>query len=314
MLGLSALGVAGHAQAQAYPSKPVRVIVPWPTGGNADTLARVLGSKLAEATGQSFVIDNRAGAGGNIGMELAAKSPADGYTIAEVISANAINVTLYPKLGFDLAKDFVAVGIAGELPLIVVIHPALPVKSLQELVAYAKANPGKVNYGSGGNGTAGHLAVELFKSMAGVQMTHIPYKGSVPALTDLLAGRVQVFFDGMPSSLPHVKTGALRVLAITTKKRFSGLPDVPTVAEAGIPGYEVSPWLGFMAPAGTDAQAIARLNLELNRALASTDVQERFARAGLIPVSGTPQEFGAFVHAEIAKWAGVIRSSGAKID
>jgi tripartite-type tricarboxylate transporter receptor subunit TctC len=313
-LAFSIFAMAAHAQAQPYPSKPVRIIVPAPAGGNADAVARTIADRLSTALGQPFVADNRPGAAGNIGAEMAVSAPADGYTLVEIITANTINATLYPNLTFDLSRDFVPVGLAATLPLILVVHPSVPVHSVQELIAYAKKNPGKLNYASAGSGTGGHVAGELFKSMAGLDVQHVPYKGATPAVTDLLGGRVDFFFDGMPSALPHVQAGKLRVLAITTKTRSATIPNVPTVAEAGLSGFEVSLWLGFMAPAGTPADIVNKLNKEINSAVASPAVRERFAKLGLEPLTATPQEFGALIRSETAKWAEMIKKSGARVD
>jgi tripartite-type tricarboxylate transporter receptor subunit TctC len=313
-LVFSVFAIAAHAQAQPYPSKPVRIIVPAPAGGNADAVARTIGDRLSTTMGQPFVVDNKPGAGGNIGTEMAVSAPADGYTLVEIITANTINATLYPNLSFDLSRDFVPVGLAATLPLILVVHPSVPANSVQELIAYAKKNPGKLNYASAGSGTGGHVAAELFKSMAGLDVQHVPYKGATPAVTDLIGGRVDFFFDGMPSALPHVQSGRLKVLAITTKTRSATIPNVPTVAEAGLPGFEVSLWLGFMAPAGTPADIVNRLNKEINQAVAFPAVRERFAKLGLEPLTATPQEFGALIRSETAKWAEMIRKSGARAE
>jgi tripartite-type tricarboxylate transporter receptor subunit TctC len=314
-IALALIAMACGAQAQqAYPSKPVRVISPAPAGGNADAVARTIAERLSAALGQPFVVENKPGAAGNIGTEMAASAPADGYTLVEIITANTINATLYPSLSFDLSRDFVPVGLAATLPLILVVHPSVPASSVAELIAYAKKNPGKLNYASAGSGTGGHVAGELFKTMAGLDVQHVPYKGATPAVTDLIGGRVDFFFDGMPSALPHVQTGRLKVLAITTKTRSPTIPNVPTVAEAGLPGFEVSLWLGFMAPAGTPMDIVNRLNKEINDAVASASVRERFARLGLEPLTATPQEFGALIRSETAKWAEMIKRSGARVD
>jgi tripartite-type tricarboxylate transporter receptor subunit TctC len=310
LVAVAAFGV----HAQPYPSKPVRVIVPAPAGGNADAVARTLADRLSSSMGQAFVVDNKPGAAGNIGAEMAASAPADGYTLVEIITANTINATLYRNLSFDLSRDFVPVGLAATLPLILVVHPSVPANSVTELIAYAKKNPGKLNYASAGSGTGGHVAGELFKSMAGLDVQHVPYKGATPAVTDLIGGRVDFFFDGMPSALPHVQAGRLRVLAITTKTRSATIPHVPTVAEAGLPGFEVSLWLGFMAPAGTPADIVSKLNKEINDAVASAPVRERFAKLGLEPLTATPQEFGTLIRTETAKWAEMIKKSGARVD
>lgn len=314
VFALALAGAACAVLAQGYPAKPVRIICPAPAGGNADAVARIIGERLSQALGQSFIVDNKPGAAGNIGAELAAGAPADGYTLVEIITANTINATLYPNLKFDLTRDFVPVGLAATLPLILVVRPALPAASVRELIAYAKANPGKLNYASAGSGTGGHLSAELFKRMAQVEMTHVPYKGSTPAVTDLVGGRVDLFFDGMPSALPHVKAGRLRVLAIGTSRRSATIPDVPTVAEAGLPGFDVNLWLGFMAPAGTPPDVVATLNRAINGAVAEPAVRERFARLGLEPYTASPQEFGALVKSEIPKWAEVVKAAGVRVD
>jgi tripartite-type tricarboxylate transporter receptor subunit TctC len=306
--------LAFAAQAQTYPSKPVRVISPAPAGGNADAVARTIADRLSTTMGQPFVVDNKPGAAGNIGTEIAASAPPDGYTLVEIITANTINATLYRGLTFDLSRDFTPVGLAATLPLILVVHPSVPATTVAELVDYAKKNPGKLNYASAGSGTGGHVAGELFKSLAGLDVQHVPYKGATPAVTDLIGGRVDFFFDGMPSALPHVQAGRLRVLAITTKTRSATIPNVPTVAEAGIPGFEVSLWLGFMAPVGTPPDIVAKLNKEINDAVASAPVRERFAKLGLEPLTSTPQEFGALIRSETAKWAEMIKKSGARVD
>jgi tripartite-type tricarboxylate transporter receptor subunit TctC len=314
-IALALIAMACGAQAQQpYPSRPVRVISPAPAGGNADAVARTIAERLSAALGQPFVVENKPGAAGNIGTEMAASAPADGYTLVEIITANTINATLYPNLSFDLSRDFVPVGLAATLPLILVVHPSVPASSVAELIAYAKKNPGKLNYASAGSGTGGHVAGELFKTMAGLDVQHVPYKGATPAVTDLIGGRVDFFFDGMPSALPHVQAGRLKVLAITTKTRSPTIPNVPTVAEAGLPGFEVSLWLGFMAPAGTPTDIVNRLNKEINDAVASASVRERFARLGLEPLTATPQEFGALIRSETAKWAEMIKRSGARVD
>jgi tripartite-type tricarboxylate transporter receptor subunit TctC len=302
------------ALAADYPTKPVRLIVPAPAGGNADAVARTVFEPVATKLGQPFVIDNRPGAGGNIGTEMAVGQPADGYTLVEIITANTINATLYPDLKFDLTKDFTPVALAAEMPLILVVHPSVPAKNVQELIAYAKANPGKLNYASAGSGTGGHVAAELFKRMAGVDIQHVPYKGSTPAVTDVIGGRCQLFFDGMPSALQHVKAGRLRVLAITSSKRSATIPDVPTVAESGLPGFDVNLWLGFEAPAGTPPDVVRKLNAAINEATQAPSVKQRFATLGLEPVQRTPEQFGELIKSEIARWAPIVKQSGAKVD
>ncbi len=304
---------ASVADAQRYPSKPIRLIVPWPAAGNADAAARLVGTRLGQVLGESVVIENRAGAGGNIGMEMAAKAPADGYTLVLVVSANAINVNL-SNVPFDLKRDFAPIGVAAGLPLVLIVHPSLPVTSVAQLIDHARANPGKLNYASGGNGTGSHLAAELFKLSAKLDMRHVPYKGAAPAMTDLIGGQVDFTFDGMASALPQVKAGKVRPLAVTTAKRSVALPDVPTMSEAGLPGFEVNLWIGFMAPAATDPKILATLAAALSEVLNASDVQERLVGLGLEPMRSTPAEFGATVETDIVKWAKVVKESGAKID
>jgi tripartite-type tricarboxylate transporter receptor subunit TctC len=300
--------------ADPYPSKPVRVITPAPAGGNADAVARTVFERVSAQLGQPFVIENRPGAGGNIGTEMAVGQPADGYTMVEIITANTINATLYPNLTFDLMRDFTPVALAAEMPLILVVHPSVPVKNVKELIEYARKNPGKLNYASAGNGTGGHVAAELFKTMANLDIQHVPYKGATPAVTDLIGGRVELFFDGMPSALQHVQAGRLRVLAITSSRRSATIPDVPTVSESGLPGFDVNLWLGFMAPAGTPADVVKKLNASINDAVQSPTVRERFAKMGLEPAPRSPEAFGALITREIARWAEIIRKSGARVD
>jgi tripartite-type tricarboxylate transporter receptor subunit TctC len=312
---LGALAAAPAAGAQAQPAGPVRVIVPWPAGGNADSLARVVAGKLAELLGQPFVADNHSGAAGNLGMEAAAATAPDGQTLVEVISANAINVTLYPRLGFSLTRDFAPIGMAALMPLVLVVHPSLPVHSVPELIAYLRAHPGRVNYASGGSGTGGHLAAELFRSMAGgLDIVHVPYRGATPAITDLVAGQTQLFFDGVPSCLPHIQSGRLRALAVTTARRSDALPDVPSLAEAGLTDFDMGLWLGFMVRAGTGPETIRRLNGALNHALADDGVRQRLRALGLEPRPGTPEQFGAYLEAEVARWATVIRGANVRVE
>lgn len=306
---------APAAAARAQQSGPVRVIVPWPAGGNADSLARVVTGKLGELLGQPFAVDNRSGAAGNLGMEVAATMTPDGQTLVEVISANAINVTLYPRLGFSLTRDFVPVGMAALMPLVLVVHPSLPVHSVPELIAYIRAHPGQVNYASGGSGTGGHLSAELFRAMAGgLDIVHVPYRGATPAITDTVAGRTQIFFDGVPSCLPHIQSGRLRALAVTTARRSDALPDVPSLAEAGLTDFDVGLWLGFMARAGTDPATIRRWNAALNTALADDGVRQRLRALGLEPRPGTPEQFGAYLEAEVARWATVIQGANIRVE
>ena len=307
--------VTALAHAQTYPTKPIRLVVPFPPGGATDILARDVAQKLTEAWGQSVIVDNRPGAGGNIGSELVAKSAPDGYTLEMgTVGTHAINASLYAKMPYDHVKDFTPVILVAGVPNVLVVNPAVPANSVAELVAYAKANPGKLNFASSGNGTSIHLSGELFKVMAGVQITHIPYKGSAQALQDLLAGQVQLMFDNLPPSLPQIKAGKLRALAVTSATRAPALPDVPTLAESGLPGFEASSWFGILAPAGTPAPIVAKLNAEIAKYLATPEAKEKLLKQGANPAGGTPEDFAKHIAAETAKWAKVVKDSGAKID
>ena len=305
-----------HAQtsAQTYPGRPVRMIVPYPPGGPTDVLARIVAVKLSEALGQAFSIDNKAGASGMIGSAEVAKAAPDGYTLLGNASIHVINPSLYPKAAFDAIHDFTPVSQLAGVPLILVVNHDLPVKNVRELIAYAKANPGKLNFASSGNAAAPHLAGESFKIAAGVQMQHVPYKGSAPALTDLIGGQVQLMFDSMPSALPHIKVGKLRALAVTTARRSAAVPDLPTVAEAGVPGYDISTWYGLWAPKGTPRDIVERLAGETAKILKQPDVRERYAALGAEPVGSTPDEFAAYCRSELTKWAEIVKESGAKAD
>jgi len=301
--------------ADGYPAKAIRMVVPFPAGGTSDIMGRIAGQKITEATGQQVIIDNRAGAGGNIGTEMVAKAAPDGYTLlTDPGSTLTIHPSLYSKLPFDTLKDFAPVTIIAAVPNLLVVHPSLPVRNVKELIALAKARPGQLNYASTGAGQSTHMSMELFKVTAGIEMTHIPYKGSSPALTDLLAGQVPVMFDNMPSSLPHVKADKLRALAVSTLKRSPVLPALATVAESGLPGFEVSVWFGVLAPAGTPREVVARLNAILVKALVNPDMRERLAGQGAEPVGNTPEEFTAQMQRDIVKWAKVVKSAGIKLD
>jgi len=303
------------AQAPAYPTKPVRIVVPFPAGGTTDILARAIAQKLSESLGQAFIVDNRPGAGGNIGAELVAKSAPDGYTLLMgTVGTHAINASLYPKMPFNHVKDFQPVLLVAGVPNVLAVYPAVPANSVQELIAYAQANPGKLNFASSGAGTSIHLSGELFKTQTNAQMQHIPYKGSAPALQDLVGGQVQLMFDNLPSSLPLIKAGKLRALAVTSAARSPALPDVPTVAESGLPGFEASSWFGLLAPAGTPAGVVARLNSEGNKWLASPEARDKLATQGANAAGGTPDDFTRHIAAETAKWAKVVKESGAKVE
>ena len=317
MFGIAAfaLGAPASAQTPAYPTKPIRLVVPFPAGGATDILAREVAKHLTETWGQSVVVDNRPGAGGNIGSELVAKAPPDGYTLEMgTVGTHAINASLYAKMPYDHVKDFVPVILVAGVPNVLVVNPSVPVNSVQELIAYAKANPGKLNFASSGAGTSIHLSGELFKVMAGVQMMHVPYKGSAPALQDLIGGQVQLMFDNLPPSLPQIKAGKLRALAVTSATRAPALPDTPTIAEAGLPGFEASSWFGVLAPAGTPPAIVAKLNAEIAKWLGSPEAKEKLAGVGANIAGGTPDDFARHIQAETAKWAKVVKESGAKVD
>ena len=309
------LACAG-ASAQSYPTKPIRLVVPYPPGGPLDIIARAIGQKLTEAWHQPVVGDNRAGAGGNIGADLVAKSPADGSTLLMgAVATHAINPALYSKIPYDAIKDFAPVALVAQVPNILVVNPAVPAKSVRELIALARAKPGYLNFGSGSTGSTGHLAGELFNTMAGVQMVHIPYKGAAPAMADLLAGQVQLMFDNLANALPNVKAGRLRALAVTTLARSPAMPDLPTIAESGLPGFDLTTWFGLMVPAGTPPEIVARLNAEIVRALNAKDMRERLQKMGAEPLANnTPEHFAAFIRTEAAKYAKVVKDSGAKVD
>ena len=314
---LAAIAVANvYAQASGanYPAKQIRVIVPFPAGGPTDAIARAIGQKLSETWGQPVIVDNRPGAGGNIGTELAAKSPADGYTLFIGTVANAINQSLFAKLPFDFVRDFAPVTQNYVTGLILAVHPSLPAHTVKELIALAKAHPGQLSYSSSGVGGTPHLAGELFNSMAGVTMVHVPYKGSAPAMADLLGGHIQLTFDNMLTVLPQVKAGKLRGLAVTMTTRSPLTPELPTVAEAGLKGFEVKSWNGVVVPTGTPKEIIARLNGEIVRILRQPDLREKFLVQGVELVPTTPEEFGAFIKQDIAKWAKVIQLSGARAE
>lgn len=311
---LLAAAFATAAPAQTYPSRPIRFIVPFPFGGGNDIVGRIVAQKLADALGQSVVVDNRGGAGGTLGTDLTAKSPPDGHTMLINNISLAVNATLIPKLPYDTLKDLAPVTMAGRQPNIVVVHPSLPVKSVRELLALAKAKPRHINYGSGGVGTASHLATELLQLMSRIEMVHVPYKGLGPALTDLMGGQIQLIISTMASALPQVKAGKLRPLAVTTAQRSSFFPEVPTMDEAGVAGYEFNTWYGLLVPAKTPRPVIERLNKALSGVLNSAAVKEQFGVQGVEPAPSTPEEFSAYLAAEVKKWAKVIKASGARPD
>jgi tripartite-type tricarboxylate transporter receptor subunit TctC len=300
------------AQAQAFPAKAITIIVPFSAGGTTDILARVLGQFMSKDLGQPVIIDNRAGAGGNIGTQLVARAAPDGYTILMgTVGTHAINQSLYPKLAFDPIKDFAPLTRVALVPNLLVANPAQPFKTVKELMAYAKANPGKITFGSSGSGTSIHLSGELFKQMAGVDIQHVAYKGSAPAVNDLLGNHIAIMFDNMPSAIGHVKAGKLRPLAVTTAQRSPALPDVPTIAEAGVPGYEATSWFGLLAPAGTPAPVVTKLNAAILKALADPDVKKKLLEQGAEPAGETPAQFAAFIASETVKWGKIVKQSGA---
>jgi len=312
--GAAALGIASTvASAQAYPTRPVHWIVSFTAGGPNDTVARIIGQYLSDRLGQQFVIENKVGAGGNIGMAAVLSSPPDGYTIGFVAPNNAINTTLYEKLPFDFVRDSVPVAGTMLLTNVMVVHPDVPAKTVAEFIAYAKANPGKINMASSGSGTSVHMSGELFKVMTGINMQHVPYRGSAPAMQDLLTNRVQVIFDNLPGSMAHIKAGTLRALGVTAGKRAEALPDVPTIGET-VPGYEAVIWYGIVAPKGTPPEVVDTLNTAVNAVLADPQLKARLAALGGEPMPMTPAQFGKLIADETEKWAKVVKFSGAKAD
>jgi tripartite-type tricarboxylate transporter receptor subunit TctC len=312
--GAAALPAFSHrAKAQAYPARPVRLVIGYTPGGSADLTARLIGQWLSERLGQSFVVENRPGGGTNIATEAVVRAPPDGYTLLLVAPANAINATLYEKLSFNFLGDVEPVAGLIRFPNVVVVNPAVPVKTIPELIAYAKANPGKLNMASSGNGSTIHMSGELFKMLTGIDMVHVPYRGGAPALTDLIAGQVHVMFDNIPTCAEHVKTGKLRGLAVTSTTRSEVLPDLPTLADF-LPGYEASAWYGIAAPKNTPAEIIGKLNKEVNAALADPAVKSRFTELGAILLPGSPADFRKLLADETEKWGKVVKFSGAKVD
>jgi len=305
--------VSRIASAQAYPTRPVRIVVGYPAGDSPDTVARVMGRWLTERLGQLFVIENKPGAGTNIAVQTAIDAPADGYTLLWITTANASNVTFYQSLRFNLLRDVVPVAGLVQLPLVVVVNPSVAAKNIAEFIAYAKANPGKTNMASAGVGGAIHLSGELFNMATGLKMLHVPYRGSAPAITDLISGRLQVMFDALPSSLPQIRSGALRALAVTTASRADSLPDVPTVGDT-VAGYEASVWIGATARSATPPPIIEMLNRELTSALAIPQIKAQLAELGMMPMPGTTAEFGSFIAAETEKWGKVIRMANIKAE
>ncbi len=305
---------ATSAIAQDYPSKPIRLIAPFAPGGATDVLARIAGQKLNERLGQPVVVENRTGAGGNIGAEQVAKAVPDGYTLLMGGVPHAIAVSLYPKLGYDLTRDLTAIAEVASFPSMIVLHPSLPAHNVKALIALAKAKPGQLNFGSAGNGSPNHLALELFKTLAGVNMTHIPYRGAGQVVADLLAGQLQLASMGFPIAMPHVKAGKLRAIAVTGTARSPLLPTLPTGIEAGLPGFDVNSWYGVFGPAGLPRDILTKLNAETSRGINAPDLKERLSALGAEPSSKSPEAFTQYVRDEIAKWAKVVKASGAKLD
>jgi len=311
---LLTLGAAG-AFAQNFPTKPIRLVVPFPAAGTTDILAREVAQRLSVLWGQSVVVDNRPGAGGNIGSDLVAKSAPDGYTLLMgTVGTHAINPSLYSKMPYDHVKDFVPIVLVAGVPNVLEVTPSLPVNSVADLIKLAREKPGQLNFASSGSGTSIHLSGELFKAMAGVDMTHVPYKGSAPAITDLMGGQVQLMFDNLPSSLQQIKAGKLHAIAVTSAQRAPALPNVPTIAESGLPGFEASSWFGILAPAGTPPAIVARINADVNQWLQTAEAKDKLLAQGAIAAGGTPADFAAHIRTETEKWAKVVKISGAKVD
>ena len=315
--GLMVMAVVTSSAAFAqstYPARPLRFIVPYAAGGNGDIVARIIGQKLSTQIGQQVVIDNRAGAGGNIGAELAARAAPDGYTLMLGTNTHAINMSLYSRPGYDLQKDFAPIALVTSAPMVLLVPVSLPAKTLKEFIALAKAQPNKLNYGSGGSGSSPHVIAELFKSMAGIQLTHVAYKGVAQATTDLIAGQIQMLFNSSSTALTHIQAGRLRALAISTAARSAHAPGIPTLAESGVPGFDASIWQAVFTPARTPPDIVTRLNREIVTALGAAEVREQLANAGVDTQPSTPAQLAAYVRDEIARWAQVIKATGAKVD
>lgn len=307
--------LAAPALAQGYPNKAIRVLVPFPAGGGTDIIARVVTNKLTATLGWSFVIENKPGSGGNLGVDAAAKAPADGYTVALGQTSNlAINPTLYSKMPYDSVKDLAPVGLVASAPLVMVVAADSPYKTLADVVNASKAKPASINFASPGNGTVAHLASELFQKTAGVKFTHVPYKGSAQAATDLIGGQVQLYMSSVPTLIGHIKNGKMRAIAVTSLKRVDDLAQVPTVAESGYKGFEAVTWFGFVAPAAVPKDIVVRLNTEINKALQAADVQKKLEDQGADVLGGSPEQFGALIKSDISRWAPIIKESGAKLD
>ncbi len=312
---IAPFAAAAQGAPAAYPTRPAKIVVPFPPGGPLDVTSRALAQKLTEAWGQSVVVDNRPGAGGNIGADLVAKAAPDGYTVLMgALSTHAVNPSLYARMPYDAVRDFAPITLVAVTPNVLVVNPSLPVHSVKELIAYAKAHPSALSFGSGSNGSAGHLAGELFKVDTGVDIVHVPYKGAAPAMQALLAGDTQLMFDNLASAMTQVKAGKLRALAVTTAQRSKLAPELPTMAEAGVPGFDISTWFGLFAPAGTPPDIVAKWNAEVVGILNSSDMRERLEAQGAEPAPSTPAQFAAFIATEVPKYARIVKASGAKVD
>lgn len=308
----------GFAAAQAtadFPQRPMRMVVPYPPGGSTDIVGRIIAARLGEALGQQMIVENRAGAGGNVGTDVVAKAPADGHTLLmSSVTTLAIGASLYSKLPYDVVRDLEPVALVGSVPFVLLVNAALPAKSVRELIAMAKDKPGRINFGSAGTGTSAHFAGELFKSLAGIDIVHVPYKGNAPAIADLMGGQIQMMMDFLPSAMPHIKSGKVRALGITPVRRSAALPEVPTIAESGVPAYDMLSYFGVLAPAKTPPRVVARLNAEINRISQLPEVRENYARQGIDPAQETAEKFRAYLQAEIGKWARVVKETGARVD
>lgn len=313
-IALAVAALAPSAWGQTYPAKAIRIVVPFPAGGTSDILSRAIGQKLTEEWKQPVVVDNRPGAGANIGAEIVVKSSPDGYTLLLASTIHTINPSLYRKLAYDPIRDFTPITLIAATSQVLAVHPSLPVRTMKELIAYAKKRPGQINYSSAGNGSQPHLTAELFKSRTGIDIVHVPYKGAPPAMNDLLAGHVALSFATSPSAVPHVKSGKLRALAVSTAKRISALPDVPTIDESGVPGFEASGANGLVGPAGMPAAVVEKLNAAIVRIVKEPAMQKFLSEQGAEPLTTTPAEYGAYIRSEVAKWAKAVKDSGARVD